>query len=139
MEAPTADPVTETAAPWEETPRAAAPLAVRPAAPLAVPPDELAEFMSRAGVSVRFMRGLVGSVMNDDVTDTIDYSLVAARVIDHITGDPVNLIETLAQAIALDLLSNFAVASVEVTVHKPQAPLEVAFTDVSVTVRRERS
>ena len=76
---------------------------------------------------------------SDDVTDTIDYSLVAARVIDHITGDPVNLIETLAQAIALDLLSNFAVASVEVTVHKPQAPLEVAFTDVSVTVRRERS
>ena len=76
---------------------------------------------------------------SDDVADTIDYSLVAARVIDHITGDPVNLIETLAQAIAVDLLSSFTVAAVEVTVHKPQAPLEVTFTDVSVTVRRERS
>ncbi len=79
------------------------------------------------------------AALSDDVADTIDYSLVATRVIDQITGDPVNLIETLAQAIAFDLLSSFIVSAVEVTVHKPQAPLEVSFSDVSVTLRRERS
>lgn len=76
---------------------------------------------------------------SDDVADTVDYSLVAARVIDHITGDPVKLIETLANNIAVDLLATFDVAIADVTVHKPQAPLDVAFTDVSVTVRRARS
>lgn len=76
---------------------------------------------------------------SDNVADTVDYSLVANRVVERITGEPVNLIETLASSIAHDLLGTYLVTAVEVTVHKPQAPLELEFTGVSVTVRRERS
>ena len=76
---------------------------------------------------------------SDAVTDTVDYSLVAKRVVEHISGEPVNLIETLASSIAHDLLGTYGVTAVEVTVHKPQAPIDFEFSDVSVTVRRERS
>jgi len=50
----------------------------------------------------------------------------------------VNLLETLAERIAHDLLGRGAVERVAVTVHKPQAPIPVPFADVSVTVRRSR-
>lgn len=75
----------------------------------------------------------------DDVADTVDYSQIATRVVEHITGVPVNLIETLAENIAQDILGRYLVTAVEVTIHKPQAPLETVFADVAVNIRRERS
>ena len=79
------------------------------------------------------------AALSDEVTDTVDYSLVASAVVNRVTGEAVNLIETLAERIAGDVLDLFPVEAVEVTVHKPEAPLEATFTDVSVTVRRVRS
>lgn len=76
---------------------------------------------------------------SDNVADTVDYSLIADSVICHITTDPVNLIESLAERIATDILTTDLITAVEITVHKPQAPLGVSFTDVSVSIRRERS
>ena len=55
-----------------------------------------------------------------------------------ITGEPLHLIETLAERIADHVLRTFPVAAVEVTVHKPNAPIEVDFGDVTVSVYRER-
>jgi dihydroneopterin aldolase len=60
-----------------------------------------------------------------------------------VTTEPVNLLETLAENIAAAVFehartSGVAVETVEVTVHKPQAPLSVTFADVSVTVVRNR-
>jgi dihydroneopterin aldolase len=75
----------------------------------------------------------------DDVADTVDYSSIATRVVANLTGEPVNLIETLAQRIATDILGTYLVTAVEVTIHKPQAPLAQVFADVSVSIRRERS
>lgn len=75
---------------------------------------------------------------SDDLSDTVDYSKLATGVIDIVTGPAVNLIETLAGKIADYALSFRRVQAVEVTVHKPQAPLGVAFGDVSVTVTRRR-
>ena len=40
--------------------------------------------------------------------------------------------------IADDVLRKFDVAAVDITVHKPKAPIEVDFGDVSVSVRRSR-
>ena len=76
---------------------------------------------------------------SDSVDDTVDYSKIATRVVSHLEGTPVNLIETLAENIASDILSTYLVTAVEVTIHKPQAPLETVFADVSVSIRRERS
>ncbi|MCU1549371.1 MAG: dihydroneopterin aldolase [Arthrobacter sp.] len=75
---------------------------------------------------------------SDDVLDTAHYGEVAACIRGWITGEPLNLIEALAVRIAEDVLQKFAVSAVDITVHKPKAPLGVEFGDVSVCVRRER-
>jgi dihydroneopterin aldolase len=75
---------------------------------------------------------------SDDVRDTAHYGEVAERIAGWITGEPLNLIEALAVRIADDLLSEYQLGAVEITVHKPKAPIEVPFGDVSVSVYRER-
>lgn len=75
---------------------------------------------------------------SDDVADTIDYGAVADRVAAIVSGDPVNLIETLSHRIADAILEDRRVRAAEVTVHKPQAPITPPFEDVSVTIVRER-
>lgn len=76
----------------------------------------------------------------DDVADTVHYGEVAQRVAAIVSGDPVNLIETLAHRIADDILSFAALVTVvRVTVHKPEAPIPLTFADVSVTVTKERA
>jgi 7,8-dihydroneopterin aldolase/epimerase/oxygenase len=72
----------------------------------------------------------------DELDSTANYGALANQVRDIIAGDPVNLIETLAERIAAHVLGAFAVDAVEVTVHKPQAPIEVPFADVAVTIYR---
>lgn len=74
----------------------------------------------------------------DDLTKTIDYSVLANEVVDIIQGEPCDLIETVAVAIANQMLTHQRVARVTVTVHKPQAPVGVPVADVSVTVERAR-
>jgi len=74
----------------------------------------------------------------DDVADTVHYGELAEKVAGILSGDPVDLLETLAERIASAALSYPIVDAVTVTVHKPQAPIPVPFDDVSVTVRRSR-
>ncbi|MEV0644818.1 dihydroneopterin aldolase [Phytomonospora sp. NPDC050363] len=75
---------------------------------------------------------------SDDIADTIHYGELADALAAVLAGEPVNLLETLAERLAAICLADERVAACEVTVHKPQAPIAHAFTDVSVTVRRER-
>ena len=74
----------------------------------------------------------------DDLADTTDYSAVAVAVVALVEGEPVDLIETLAEQIAAACLGFDGVRAVEVTVHKPEAPVGVTFTDVTVTIVRPR-
>ncbi|MEV8135772.1 dihydroneopterin aldolase [Microbacterium aurantiacum] len=76
---------------------------------------------------------------SDDVADTVHYGELAASVAAVVAGDPVDLLETLAQRIADVALADARVARVEVTVHKPQAPIALQFDDVSVTIARSRT
>lgn len=73
---------------------------------------------------------------SDRLEDTVNYAVVADLAHDRITGPSFDLIEALAEAIAGDCLSLDRVASVEVTVAKPAAPIPHSFADVSVTIRR---
>lgn len=75
---------------------------------------------------------------DDDLDETVNYALVAQDVVDILTGAPVDLIETVAEQIAAAILDRPLVASVDVTVHKPQAPIPVPFSDVTVTINRDR-
>ena len=73
---------------------------------------------------------------SDDLADTVDYGTLAQRLADVVAGEPCDLIETLAARLAEVCLAHPRVFEVEVTVHKPSAPIEVPFDDVSVTVVR---
>jgi len=73
---------------------------------------------------------------SDDLRDTVDYGSLVAKVKDAIESDPVDLIETLAERIANTCLEDHRVRTVEVTVHKPDAPIESTFADVALTITR---
>lgn len=75
---------------------------------------------------------------SDDLAGTVDYGAVAAAVVAEIEGPSLDLVETLAQRVADACLSFDGVLAVEVSVHKPEAPVGVPFTDVVVTIVRSR-
>ena len=75
---------------------------------------------------------------DDDLAKTVHYGIVAEEVVAVVQGEPVNLIETLAERVAQVCLKHEGVQEVEVTVHKPDAPITVPFDDVTVTITRSR-
>ncbi|HEY8415566.1 MAG TPA: dihydropteroate synthase, partial [Thermaerobacter sp.] len=74
----------------------------------------------------------------DDLSLTVDYAEVFRRVERIITGPHRQLIETLADSVARDLLAAFPLEFVRVRVAKPEAPLPGAFDQVAVEVWRSR-
>lgn len=83
-------------------------------------------------------RDVSAAAATDDLNLTVNYGEVAEHVKKTITDEQFELIETLADRMAASLLDRFRLDAVEVTVHKPKAPIEVTFGDVSITVYRER-
>ncbi len=75
---------------------------------------------------------------DDDLGKTVHYGVVAEEVVAVVRGEPVDLIETLAERIADRCLKHDVVREVEVVVHKPQAPITVPFDDVTITITRSR-
>lgn len=88
-------------------------------------------------VDVVLELNLAQAAASDNVADTVSYGKLADKLVDVITGPPVNLIETLAERLTGVCLTYEQVDAVTVTVHKPQAPIKHEFGDVAVTLRRE--
>lgn len=78
------------------------------------------------------------AAQSDNLRDTVDYGTLVMSVKDAIETDPVDLVETLAQRIADICLKDGRVRWTEVTVHKPDAPIQAAFSDVALTIIRSR-
>jgi 7,8-dihydroneopterin aldolase/epimerase/oxygenase len=76
---------------------------------------------------------------DDDLSRTVDYGVLAERLAAVAGGEPVRLIETLAERLAWVCLAEPAVQEVEITVHKPQAPVPQPVADVAVTIHRRRA
>jgi dihydroneopterin aldolase len=81
---------------------------------------------------------------NDDLAKTVNYGELANALVANAKQQPVDLLETLASRL-LALVMDFGggdtsgiVSKAKVTVHKPNAPIEHEFTDVSVTVKAKR-
>lgn len=74
--------------------------------------------------------------LSDDIADTVSYAEIAEKAHAILVGPSVRLIETLGHKIADAALEDSRVRGVEVIVHKPEAPIDVPFTDVSVTIRK---
>ena len=74
----------------------------------------------------------------DALESTIDYGKVTHVIVEEVQCDPVDLIETLVHRLARVLLEKFPMDEVRITVHKPQAPIGVEFSDVRVTTQVTR-
>jgi dihydroneopterin aldolase len=74
----------------------------------------------------------------DELQKTLDYSVVVDQVAQRVTGESVDLIETLAHDLAQIVLNHPQSTAVTVTVHKPQAPVAHPLQDIAVTITRER-
>jgi len=74
----------------------------------------------------------------DDLADTLDYSELAREIREVIGGESYKLIETVAARVAEAMMGHPGVKATAVTIHKPGAPMDVVFEDVSVTVERSR-
>ncbi|HEV7470226.1 MAG: 7,8-dihydroneopterin aldolase/epimerase/oxygenase [Pseudonocardiales bacterium] len=74
----------------------------------------------------------------DDLTQTLHYGELAERAAAIVAGEPRNLIETVSAEIAEDVMKDARVHAVEVTLHKPSAPIPLDFADVAVVARRSR-
>jgi dihydroneopterin aldolase len=87
-------------------------------------------------VDVALSLDLQAAGASDNLADTVDYAVLAQSLARVVAGEPLDLLEALAARLAEVCLADTRVASVEVTVHKPAAPLDVSVADVSVTVVR---
>lgn len=75
---------------------------------------------------------------SDDLGETIDYGALANEIREVVGSESHALIERVATRVAETVLSHEKVEQVTVTVHKPNAPVDVALDDVSVTISRGR-
>ncbi|MEQ3551996.1 dihydroneopterin aldolase [Pseudonocardia nematodicida] len=83
---------------------------------------------------------LSAAAASDDLADTLDYGVLAQRAAAILGGPSHDLIESVAGAVADDVLAaDERVREVEVTLHKPSAPIPLTFADVAVVIRRGRS
>jgi dihydroneopterin aldolase len=76
----------------------------------------------------------------DSLEATVDYGAIADTVVGVLAGPPFALIEAVAHTMAGRILDGWPlVDEVEVTVHKPEAPIEATFADVAVRISRRRN
>jgi 7,8-dihydroneopterin aldolase/epimerase/oxygenase len=93
------------------------------------------EFVLDVTIWVDFAAASAG----DDLEATVHYGVVSEEIVAAVERDPVDLIETLAERVASVVLGHAAASAVQVTVHKPHAPITVPFSDVAVTITRSRA
>lgn len=93
-------------------------------------------------VDVTLYTDIRPAAATDDLALTLNYGELAEVVIREIQSGPYDLIETLAERTAAAIFSHYDAAArlvaLDLTVHKPQAPITVPFRDVTITIHRER-
>ncbi|ANY07050.1 dihydroneopterin aldolase [Pseudonocardia sp. HH130630-07] len=83
---------------------------------------------------------LSAAAASDDLADTLHYGELAELAAGIVAGPARDLIESVAGAVADAVLaSDKRIREVEVTLHKPSAPIPLTFDDVAVVLRRGRS
>jgi dihydroneopterin aldolase len=105
-----------------------------------VNPEERA-LGQRFTVDVTLAADLGKAGRSDDLGDTVSYSAVYKLVRGIVEGEPRQLIEAVAETIAVEILTNFPpVQSVSVTVRKPEVPMKGSMLDAAgVRITRSRT
>jgi dihydroneopterin aldolase len=82
---------------------------------------------------------LSAAARSDKVADTVSYDKVVDCASEVFSARRFRLIEAAAGGVADAVLAKFpSVSSVQVTIHKPHAPIAATFSDVGVTLVRTR-
>lgn len=89
-------------------------------------------------VDVTAYTDLAAAGRSDDLAETLDYSTLALEVREVVGSESHKLIETVAARVADAVMSHQMVTRSIVTIHKPDAPIDLVFEDVSVTIERTR-
>ena len=89
-------------------------------------------------VDIEYKYETKDAISNDEIDNAIDYGAVILKVKSIVESGSKNLIETVANQIAYALLINFQINWVKVTLHKPHAPVEISFKDISIVVERSK-
>lgn len=87
-------------------------------------------------IDITLWLDLSEAVASDDLKTTVHYGELAQLAAEIVAGPPKDLIEAVAGQIADTVMRTYGVHAVEVTVHKPSAPIPLDFADVAVTIRR---
>ena len=74
--------------------------------------------------------------VDDDLSRTVDYGVVFETCRTIVESTSFRLIEALAEAIATELLADFAIDAVTVRVRKPNAPIDGTFAWAGVEIQR---
>ena len=89
-------------------------------------------------VDVELFLDLSEAVLSDRLEDTVDDGELAQRIHDIVASERWDLIEKVAGRVAEVAMQDRRVSQVNVTVHKPEAPIAVSFGDLAVTLPRTR-
>jgi dihydropteroate synthase len=87
-------------------------------------------------VDVTVWRDHGPAARDDDLAQTLNYAELAEFARSVVAGEPRDLIETVAVEIAETAVARWPMRRIEVTLHKPHAPIPLQFADVAVTVVR---
>ncbi len=75
---------------------------------------------------------------SDDLADALDYSTLALEIREAVGSESNKLIEAVAARVADVVMAHPEVTKSVVTIHKPNAPMDLVFGDVAVTIERTR-
>ena len=90
-------------------------------------------------VDVTLSLSLHSAGKSDELKNTVNYAAVFEIVKSIVEGQSYHLIEAVAERIADTVLERYPeVRTIEVTVHKPSAPLPGNFQDAAVTIQRSQ-
>lgn len=89
-------------------------------------------------IDVTAFLDLRGPGASDDLNDTLDYGELAFEVREVVGSESHALIERVAQSVVDVVMAHEAIERTVVTIHKPDAPVDMVFEDISVTVDRSR-
>lgn len=90
-------------------------------------------------VDVELVMNLQPAAVDDDLAKSVDYGVVFDVVRQIVESTSFRLLETLAEAIAHEILVDFPVQEVGVRVRKPQAPIDGQLDYAGVEIWRQRS
>jgi len=89
-------------------------------------------------VTVDLFTSFHGISKTDDLNQVIDYRFILEQITTTVTGTRFDLLEALAEQLALNLLKFNQVEKVRVTIKKPRPPLPAITGGVQVTLFREK-